>query len=547
MAVLAVLVAVPVLLLGSAGPARAHATLIGTAPAQGAVLAAAPDRAVFTFDGPVVDVPGGVQVFDARGREIESSAAVSGEELVVALPGSVGERTLVVVWRVVSEDGHPINGSLSFSVGAASTDVASPPAAAASPEQAPPALSLVRWVGYAGLFLATGLVGFAVLFLPASSDRARHRVAALARAGAVATALAWLAVLPLTASYRLGAGASLFPGSAAWSSLSAAEYGVTGAVVGGVVAAVALLGRGRPGRRRGWLALAAAVVATGAPAWTGHTRAASPEVLAVGVDVLHLLAGSVWFGGLVGLALSVPELAGRGSAAAEVLARFSGFAAAVLAVLVVSGSLLAWRIVGSWDGLTGTGYGLLLLVKIGVAVIAVVIAAWNRFRLLPRVHRAAREPDRRSGARLVARSAAAEAAVLVAVVLVTGFLVDRSPEGSVALAASAGTGGSGVETVRLDDVVVRAALSPQAVGANTLTIEVQDPSGGPAGTVQSLSVRVSSDALDLGAVPLTFAAAGRYTASVVLPAAGTWRMQVSLRFGEFESSVATAEFTVAAG
>ncbi|TYP87584.1 CopD family protein [Blastococcus xanthinilyticus] len=544
LAVLAALVAVPVLVLGTAGPARAHATLIGTAPAEGAVLTAAPDRAVFTFDEPVVEVPGGVQVFDARGRAIESSAAVGGAELLVTLPGSVGEGTLVVVWRVVSEDGHPLNGSLSFSVGAASTDIARPPAAAAGAAQAPPALSLVRWGGYAGLFLATGLVGFAALFLPPSANRARRRIATVARAGAVVTALAWLAVLPLTASYRVGAGASLFPGRTGWSSLSAAEHSVTAAVVVGVVAAVALLGRGRSGGR---LALTVAVVAAGAPAWTGHTRAASPEVLAVGVDVLHLLAGSVWFGGLVGLALTLPELAGRGTGAAEVLARFSGVAAGILAVLVVTGSVLAWRFVGSWDGLTGTGYGQLLLLKIGVAALAVGIAAWNRFRLLPRVRRASREPARRSGARLVTRSVAAEAAVLVAVVLVTGFLVDRSPEGSVARAASAGTGGGGVQTVRLEDVVVRAALSPQAVGPNTLTIEVADPTGGPAGTVQSLSARVSSEELDLGTVPLAFAAAGRYTASVVLPAAGAWRVQVSLRFGEFESSLATAEFTVAAG
>ena len=66
------------------------------------------------------------------------------------------------------------------------------------------------------------------------------------------------------------------------------------------------------------------------------------------------------------------------------MSRFSTLAAGVLAALVATGSFMAWRIVGSWDGLVSTDYGRLLLVKIGVALVAVAIAAVNRFVLLPR-------------------------------------------------------------------------------------------------------------------------------------------------------------------
>ena len=115
-----------VLALGTAAPASAHATLISTDPAQGAVLDAAPERIVFTFDESVVGVPDGVQVFDAQGAPVTSSAAVSGPELSVRLTEPVGDGTLVVAWRVVSEDGHPISGSLSFAIGAPSATVTSP-------------------------------------------------------------------------------------------------------------------------------------------------------------------------------------------------------------------------------------------------------------------------------------------------------------------------------------------------------------------------------------------------------------------------------------
>ena len=51
-------------------------------------------------------------------------------------------------------------------------------------------------------------------------------------------------------------------------------------------------------------------MAVAAPALTGHTRAAPPVPLSVAADVLHLVAGAVWLGGLVGLALTLPRLAG---------------------------------------------------------------------------------------------------------------------------------------------------------------------------------------------------------------------------------------------
>ena len=102
--------------------------------------------------------------------------------------------------------------------------------------------------------------------------------------------------------------------------------------------------------------------------------------------------------------MTLPGLAGRREAAAALVSRFSTAAAAVLAALVLSGAFLAWRIVGSWDALLTDGYGQLLLVKIGVAALAVAIAAYNRFRLLPRMTAAAGFHDRVDAARALSRT-----------------------------------------------------------------------------------------------------------------------------------------------
>lgn len=540
---LVLLVVLAALVLGPAVPAGAHATLIGTDPAEGAVLEAAPERIRFTFDEAVAAVPDGVQVFDAEGGPVASSSAVDGTELAVALTEQVGPGTLVVVWRVVSEDGHPVRGSLTFSVGAASTDVVVPASSTTEPPRAPVALSVTRWVGYGGLFLATGLVAFCLLFLPAGrvTGPVRRRVVVVARAGAVATAVAWLLGLPLTAMYQLGGDAGSLTRGSTWAGVPSTEYVVTAAVVLGTAVGVGMLGHGLPSSARRAGALAACTLAVVAPALTGHTRAASPEVLAIIADMLHLLAGSIWLGGLVGLALTLRELADQGDLAAEVLARFSGAAAGVLVALVAAGSFLGWRIVGSWDALVSTGYGRLLLVKIAIALLAVAIAVWNRYRLLPALRASTRVRGRRAGADLLARATAAEAAVLVGVLLVTGFLVDRSPQAEVAAVDRAR---EGVQTATLGDVDLQAGLTPLATGPNAVTVELRDASGEPFEGFEAPRARLASQDVDLGPVDLTNVGPGSYRADVVLPSAGTWRLQVSLRTSEFDNPVTTVEFRV---
>ncbi len=544
---LAVGAIVALFVLGTAAPASAHATLISTDPAEGAVLPTAPEQIRLTFNEPVSAVPDGVRVFDDRGADVPASAKASGAELTITLDGEVGPGSLVVAWRIVSLDSHPVSGSLTFAIGAPSATVAPPPVAVetgATTPSPPLSLTIARWAGYGGLFLAVGLVAFTVLFLPGgqATDRSRRRLVTTARAGAVVAAVGWLVALPLGVVYQFGGSVGSLASGATWAALATTEYVVTAAVVSGVVGAVWLLGRGDPGRRRGIAAVIAGTVAVCAPALTGHTRATTPEALAVGVDMLHLVAVTVWLGGLVALALVLPDLAARGTVGAEVLARFSGVAAAVLAVLVVTGAVLTWRVVGTWSELVESGYGQLLLAKILTALVAVGIAAWNRWSLLPVLQRAVRRRDRRAGARPIARATAAEAGVLVVVLLLTGFLVDKSPEAEASIAAAAPE--PEVASVSLGDVEVEATVSSPATGPSTVTIEMADAAGAPFEGYEAPSLKLSSDDVDLGYLPVESLAPGRYAAEAVFPSPGTWELQVSLRIDEFENPVGTLDFEV---
>ena len=176
-----------------------------------------------------------------------------------------------------------------------------------------------------------------------------------------------------------------------------------------------------------------AALAVWSPALVGHTRAYEPVSLLVLTDALHLSAGAVWLGGLAGLAVVLPSLAGRERDSALVLSRFSTVAAGLLAVLAGAGALLGWRILGSWSGLVDTTYGRLLLVKIAIALVVAAVAAWNRFGLLPRVSDGPHEARRRA-TYAVRRVVILEGALLVGLLGVTGFLVEQPPRAESATA-----------------------------------------------------------------------------------------------------------------
>jgi copper transport protein len=137
--------------------------------------------------------------------------------------------------------------------------------------------------------------------------------------------------------------------------------------------------------------------------------------------------------------------------------------------------------------------------------------------------------------------------VLVVVLAVTGFLVDRSPETASAGTSAEERGPSATESVRLDDVSARVTLDPVAVGPATLTIEMTDLAGAPTEGYEAPRMSLASDEVELGELSLSSLGPGVYAGDVVLPTTGEWEVQVSLRTTEFDNPVRTVTFRVPAG
>lgn len=117
--------------LFAAAPASAHDTAESSSPAQGAIVATPPEKVSITFNKDPLALGSQIQVKDAAGTNWAEGAVeivdnVASQKLRAGAPA--GEFT--VVWRVVSSDSHPIEGTFRFTAtaGAAGSTAASPTA-----------------------------------------------------------------------------------------------------------------------------------------------------------------------------------------------------------------------------------------------------------------------------------------------------------------------------------------------------------------------------------------------------------------------------------
>jgi len=140
------------------------------------------------------------------------------------------------------------------------------------------------------------------------------------------------------------------------------------------------------------LALAMSLGLTAALAWTGHagSTAGAMGILHLTADTLHLLAAAIWIGGLVSLVLLLSvsrndRTDAGASFARDATQRFSIMGVAIVVVVLATGIINAWILVGSLQALIVTDYGRLLMLKVALFGVMLLIAAVNRFWLTPRL------------------------------------------------------------------------------------------------------------------------------------------------------------------
>jgi copper transport protein len=336
------LAALVVALLLPAG-AAAHATLVRTVPADGAILERAPAAVRVVFDDTVERGPGIAGIRNGGGSVLAGKAHVSdGRTLVIPLRRGLGNGAYTVRWAIVSDDGHLESGLVAFAVGHGAAPVAALGAEATGP-RAPDVIA--RWLFFLGVLGAVG-IAFAVLLGGLDSP-------AVPLALATAGVLAALGAAEEASRVGLGtrAGSALVAGSAF-------------AVVVALVAAAATL---EPRASRPAVVLALGLVAV--PTAGGHALDNGLPRINVAADLLHVAGASAWAGALLGLVLGGPAR------------RLVRLALAGVLVLGVTGVVRALYELLHVSQLWDTGYGRTILVKTGILLAALALGWLLRARI----------------------------------------------------------------------------------------------------------------------------------------------------------------------
>lgn len=125
-------------LLALGAPAQAHDTLLESDPADGATLETSPEAITLTFSADVLDVSPLVRITDESGEQLaEITPSVDGPVATATLEEPLPAGTSTVQWRVVSSDGHPIEGTYEVTVeqDAAAEETTEAPAEESSPAE----------------------------------------------------------------------------------------------------------------------------------------------------------------------------------------------------------------------------------------------------------------------------------------------------------------------------------------------------------------------------------------------------------------------------
>lgn len=569
--------------LAAPAAVHAHAQLIATSPARGAVVERAPAQVSFTFNEPVEASFGAVRVFDAAGRRQDDGELLrpggSDRSIGTRLRASAPDGAYTATFRLVSADGHPVAGGFQFSIGTSAGAPARSVADLVRPGGAGPvtttAFGVVRAIEYAAIAVTVGGALFLIaVWLPGlgvvagSGGRWPAARRAFARRATFVLTLA-IAAGAIADALGLAFQAAIAGGTSLWSALDAATVREvldtrTGAVWGlrllvwialGALLAVAAA-RGRlPALRPAALGAAGlAAAGTGAragaalalllgsalvvsPALGGHAGATSPLLVLAGA--VHVAAMSAWVGCLTMLVLAVPaatrrlEPADRTRLLAANLARVSPLALGAVAALLATGIAQAVAHLTSVSDLADAAFGRAVLAKAVLLCVLIALGAAQRRRVMPQLDRLVRSaaPPRAAG-RLLRRLTIAELGLFAAALAVTAALVSYPPPGQA-------SGGPASATKRLGPLELQLTVEPATAGANTVHLYLLRAADGvPFSGTRELRLAASLPAKQIGPLRLRTrrAGPGHYIArGAVLAPAGRWRLTVGARVSEFDA------------
>ena len=502
--------------LAPAQVASAHAILLISEPAPSAVLDQSPTEIALFFNEFVDTVFGKVRILDSSGNDVQTVKPVrdaSNKSVVRAPISPLEPGTYVVIWRVASADSHPVQGSFTFQIGNTSTDVSAISNGQVLERHGLARLfDVIRWVTYLGIVLLIGGIG---LLQAVRTDHLSPR-STLALIGGWAFAVlgtleGLIAYGPHISGYKIYKAVDL----SLLSETLTTQYGkmqlarlVLLGIIGALIAVIQF--RGTWWWKIG--AWASLVGITLTLSLAGHPVATNPVAFSVGLDMLHMLAVSLWVGPLLIIVYDRNMwLANDESTSAPSLRWFSRTAGFAVPVIVVTGVIQAWLMMDGFGQILESRYGRTLIVKVCLVIVLIALGAVSRVAM----------QQKRSGS--LRQSMGVEVLFGLIILALTSTLVAMPPKGEIEPAPLS-------STIFQGQMIVELSLTSAQVGQSEVHIVVAMADGSLI-QVDSATARMSMPSRDIpnGPIALQETRPNHFLGVTEFAYAGEWVVEILVK------------------
>ncbi|MEK3799030.1 copper resistance protein CopC [Peribacillus sp. FSL H8-0477] len=509
----------------------AHAYLKQSNPSVNTMLETSPKNISLVFSEPIQPAFHHVEVFSEDGKaELDESFIPDDNEtqLIAKLKQDLGKGVYTIKWRVISSDGHPIEGTIPFTIGKefVTKDDAEDDASVYFPGLDK---ILIQGMQYLSFSLLIGFLFFHLWLYPRKKTSYNSRFSGIIWIAFTLLTLSILFSLPLQTTTDAEVGWNrVFKISLLKETIFHTTFGTIWMIEMGLLVILfssLLLTKKAISAAYGSFLLIAALILCKAS--IGHTAAVNNQVLAVIMDFFHLLGMALWLGTLLALVILLPGESKKGkdhSIYWQTIQRFSAFAIVFVLILLVTGIYSSVQHVSSIQSLVTTSYGKVLIGKILLMLIMIGMGAYHSFR--------GKCKEKKLGP-----SVLIEFSIGLIIIMLAALLTNLPTANSHEIDNS--------QVVTIENYQISLELTPSQTGVNEMKVQLSKKNGDIPDIEQITGTLVSSNMnMGEGNIELKKKESGTYTAEPIISMDGSWKLSIHVLTKEYDSFDADFPITI---
>lgn len=514
--------------------ASAHAYILKSTPYENEIVNQAPQKVTIEFDETIQASFNSLEVFDSEGNRVDQKNGRINPKnpsiIETGLAENLPNGTYSIKWRVVSSDGHPVEGVIPFQVGNGDSTQDSTSIHNDSKGYMPQLdLIMIRWLQYLSNACFVGMLLFYLFVLPKElreNARVSSTFSKLLKLSLITLSISILLSLPLQATIESGLSWSeVLRVKVLGDMLATTLFGKTWIIqitsLFFLFISTYLLIIKRFHSLWVWISFILGIGLLLSKSFTSHAASSTNVFLTISVDFIHLLSASIWIGSLIVLVALIPlsrNIDTKGLYL-DSIRTFSKWGILLVIVLTITGVYGSYSYIPNLRTLLTTNYGRVLSGKIVLLVIMIIFATINFVK-------GKRNKEKGLPATLWGELMAG-AVVLVLSVLLTNLPTAMSSPGPF----------KETKTVKQESKITFEA-SPNVIGENTFVLSLKDQKGQPIKNIEQATLTFTSLEMDMGEATKTLVKVkeGTYQGKGMnFNMAGRWNVHVHVLTKDLES------------